>query len=976
MQHRGVFRMVNVLPADDLAILAHVVYGADGIKHEPFGKPGGPGLWHHKGVQLPAYVQEIAHDLVERGMDESRAIATAVGRCKVWCAGGDNVKPDTKAKACAAVAEWERLKAEHNKGKHASGVSAVGPHGYIHGWIKVGGIVRTPDGQGKVVSKPGNGQVTVAPLKGGGHKQYHESQLKDPISQPGSEFGQHKGSDAERVVTLQGMLDSGRYKNNPAKEAKIRQQIAELKLKMTHNKDKHASRPDDVEAVGPKGYEHGWIKVAAPALKEHGFGTVFGSEGVLGAHIGTGGAGPHGSTHALAVSTPQSNYSNKYQVELTRLNPKTGGESGGRTTVKEHDTVESALSHARALLAKHSKGNVHPYDEGLHASVMTRDEHGSWQVMDRVPRKVRQMAAAGTMQVPQLVTLPDVELMAAGTWDLSSGRQTFTRDDLESAVEAAQCPAVGNAVIKLGHVDPRFNEAGQDNPQYDGQPAIGAVTNLRLDPTGSKLHGDLAGMPGWLASISASAFPRRSIEGSYGFKCQVGHTHQFVLTGLALLGVTPPGVGVLNALPDIAALYGLQASAQPERPWQFTVPEGEPAVPVTEEDVRRAWYATGAPPDWWITELQMAPSSQLIVASGDGKVYRVPYQIRDENTISFGDAEEMASYAAVAASRGTGALATYASAEESRSGVTEDDDAGEVDAAANGGWVMRDGTWCYDPDNDGDDDSSPAGDADNSHWDKAGKQLKAIPPNPEGRGGKPMAAANSAQPPDDGGSETEGGSGDVTTAGHGPMTTTHTHAHPAYGSQGSDATHAHSHTHKGDANHAHAHAGAGNTGNGGTDVDFTDEQLNSLRDSLGVGADEELDAAKLVTAAAALKATKTVRAGKLQLPPGVVTIEQEVLDNINKRVEAADHFRAKVERSERDDVINNAIRAGKFSASRRPHWQRLWDADPDGTREVLASLQKNAVPVEDIGGGGGSLDDEAFDAEYAALYPPGTFKRD
>ncbi len=40
---------------------------------------------------------------------------------------------------------------------------------------------------------------------------------------------------------------------------------------------------------------------------------------------------------------------------------------------------------------------------------------------------------------------------------------------------------------------------------------------------------------------------------------------------------------------------------------------------------------------------------------------------------------------------------------------------------------------------------------------------------------------------------------------HGPMTGSHSHAHPAYGSQGGDATHDHEHSHEGDASHGHSH---------------------------------------------------------------------------------------------------------------------------------------------------------------------------
>lgn len=62
---------------------------------------------------LPPYMREIADALIrDHGYDESRAIATAVNRIKQWCRGGGNVKADTRAKACAALTEWEAKRAE------------------------------------------------------------------------------------------------------------------------------------------------------------------------------------------------------------------------------------------------------------------------------------------------------------------------------------------------------------------------------------------------------------------------------------------------------------------------------------------------------------------------------------------------------------------------------------------------------------------------------------------------------------------------------------------------------------------------------------------------------------------------------------------------------------------------------------------------------------------------------------------------
>jgi hypothetical protein len=67
---------------------------------------------------LPAYIRRIANDLhKERGMSISRAIATAISICKKWAAGGKNVKADTRAKAAAAIAEWEAKKARSGRKK-------------------------------------------------------------------------------------------------------------------------------------------------------------------------------------------------------------------------------------------------------------------------------------------------------------------------------------------------------------------------------------------------------------------------------------------------------------------------------------------------------------------------------------------------------------------------------------------------------------------------------------------------------------------------------------------------------------------------------------------------------------------------------------------------------------------------------------------------------------------------------------------
>lgn len=75
--------------------------------------------WVSKAGGLPKYIKRISKHLIAKGMDESRAIATAVNAAKKMCATGDvnfpgrqQVNPGSKAEACASVADWERKKAQ------------------------------------------------------------------------------------------------------------------------------------------------------------------------------------------------------------------------------------------------------------------------------------------------------------------------------------------------------------------------------------------------------------------------------------------------------------------------------------------------------------------------------------------------------------------------------------------------------------------------------------------------------------------------------------------------------------------------------------------------------------------------------------------------------------------------------------------------------------------------------------------------
>jgi hypothetical protein len=91
------------------------------------GKPGGPGLWHQKGMGLPPYIRNIAKAIMrKRGMDESHAIAIAKASTSKWASGGGKVKPEVRAASAATNADWAakraRAHAHANAGDYARAI--------------------------------------------------------------------------------------------------------------------------------------------------------------------------------------------------------------------------------------------------------------------------------------------------------------------------------------------------------------------------------------------------------------------------------------------------------------------------------------------------------------------------------------------------------------------------------------------------------------------------------------------------------------------------------------------------------------------------------------------------------------------------------------------------------------------------------------------------------------------------------------
>lgn len=253
-----------------------------------------------------------------------------------------------------------------------------------------------------------------------------------------------------------------------------------------------------------------------------------------------------------------------------------------------------------------------------------------WNVKDEVAASIE------SGEGPALVTIPNVPIVATGTYQLSTGEATFTHEDLVGYVNSVDDPAVKPARLKIGHM----SEFG------DGEPCFGKVLNPRLSEDGQTVIGDYVGVPAWLAEVLPVAYPSRSIEGALNATTATGKKHRLVVDAVSLLGVTLPGVSTLE---DLAGAYGS------EMPEGTTIESGDLitasqaingsqglreqiAAAVNVEDVRRSYYETLNAEQWgfWVREIQIDPNTLIVSDDESGDLFQVSFEVNGSE-VTFGD---------------------------------------------------------------------------------------------------------------------------------------------------------------------------------------------------------------------------------------------------------------------------------------------------------------------------------------------------
>lgn len=279
----------------------------------------------------------------------------------------------------------------------------------------------------------------------------------------------------------------------------------------------------------------------------------------------------------------------------------------------------------------------------------------------------------------ELVTVPNVEIVATGKYQLSTGEVTFTQEDLEAAVASQNDPAIKPPRLKLGH----------ESDWGDAEPCFGKVMNMRLSENRQAIIGDYVGVPAWLAPILATAFPSRSIEGAINATTATGKTHRLVIDAVSMLGVMLPGVSTLE---DLADMYGDEQPEGTEITAGVAIAasrdEGETVLvggehlrgSVSTEDVRREYYEMLGEDKylWWVTDIRLNPAELIVQDDDEGDLYRVPFSVTDDQ-VTFADPiaveilfVDKTSEAVEATASRSRSVAVFASRDESRTLKQED----------------------------------------------------------------------------------------------------------------------------------------------------------------------------------------------------------------------------------------------------------------------------------------------------------------
>lgn len=142
----------------------------------------------------------------------------------------------------------------------------------------------------------------------------------------------------------------------------------------------------------------------------------------------------------------------------------------------------------------------------------------------------------------------------------------------------------------------------------------------------------------------------------------------------------------------------------------------------------------------------------------------------------------------------------------------------------------------------------------------------------------------------------------------------------------------------------------------GTDMS---DLIKGLRNRIGIADDAELDDTQVLAAldeALAERAEPATQPQARELPEGTEVIDSEALAQLRAEAEDGRTARAERDQARRAEIVDNAIKAGKFGPARREAWLNALEVDEAGATADLERLTPGLVPVAQIGDAGDAVD--------------------
>lgn len=151
-------------------------------------------------------------------------------------------------------------------------------------------------------------------------------------------------------------------------------------------------------------------------------------------------------------------------------------------------------------------------------------------------------------------------------------------------------------------------------------------------------------------------------------------------------------------------------------------------------------------------------------------------------------------------------------------------------------------------------------------------------------------------------------------------------------------------------------------------MDFSDEQLTTLRQRVGVPVDADADTI-LGALAECLEERAEAPAPQAQAgpPEGMVLMDEVQHTQLLADAAAGRAARDQQVAEHRTRLVDEAVRDGRIPVARKEHWIQALAADPEGNEATLAALAPGLVNVTERGHSSpsGAGDD---DPVYAAMY--------